>query len=268
MIFKSPSSVAFSVFGYDIKFYGIMLFLGMLSGIFAAYFVSKKYYKNINLDTLADFFPILIIFSIIGARIYYVLLSFDFYSKYPAEIFAVWHGGIAIHGAILGGIITGIIYFKFLKKIPLLPYADVISYGLAIGQSIGRWGNFFNQEAFGVPCNLPWKLYIEPAFRPSTFMQYSYFHPAFLYESIWDICVFLILFFVIRKWAKNRYGLVFFSYLGLYSIGRIIIENIRIDSVLNVQSVPIALLVSVLILLISVFAIIFLTYKYKKPAIT
>ncbi len=85
MIFKSPSSVAFSVFGYDIKFYGIMLFLGMLSGIFAAYFVSKKYYKNIDLDTLADFFPILIIFSIIGARIYYVLLSFDFYSKYPAE---------------------------------------------------------------------------------------------------------------------------------------------------------------------------------------
>ena len=126
MIFKSPSSVAFSVFGYDIKFYGIMLFLGMLSGIFAAYFVSKKYYKNIDLDTLADFFPILIIFSIIGARIYYVLLSFDFYSKYPAEIFAVWHGGIAIHGAILGGIITGIIYFKFLKKIPLLDRKSVV----------------------------------------------------------------------------------------------------------------------------------------------
>ncbi len=265
-MFKSPASVAFSVFGYDIRFYGIMLFFGIISGILVTCTIAKKYYKNVNLDLLVDFFPFLIIFSVISARIYYVLLSFDYYSKFPSEIFAVWHGGISIHGAILGGLITGIIYFKLIKKTPILPYADVVSYGLAIGQSIGRWGNFFNQEAFGTPCDLPWKLYIDPAFRPVELMQYSYFHPAFLYESVWDIIVFLILFFGVRKLAKNLSGLVFFSYLTLYSFGRIFIENIRIDSVLNIQNVPVALIASVLTLIISIFCIIFLTYKNKKPA--
>lgn len=265
MIFKAPSSVAFSIFNYDVKFYGIMLFLGMLAGIFTACIIAKKYYKNVDLDTLTDFFPILIIFSIISARIYYVLLSFDYYVNNPFEIFAIWHGGISIHGAILGGLITGIIYFKFIKKIPLLPYADVVSYGLAVGQSIGRWGNFFNQEAFGTPCDLPWKLYIEPAFRPFALMEFSYFHPAFLYEAIWDFLIFLILLFIVRKWAKNRYGLIFCFYLVLYSTGRIFIENIRIDSVLNVQNVPIALIVSVFTLLAGILGIIFITYKNKKP---
>ncbi len=155
-------------------------FFGDVVGNFCSIFCFKKYYKNIDLDTLADFFPILIIFSIIGARIYYVLLSFDFYSKYPAEIFAVWHGGIAIHGAILGGIIAGIIYFKFLKKYLFLPYADVISYGFSNRTVNWALGKFFSiKRHLAHPCNLPWKLYIEPAFRPSTFMQYSYFHPAF-----------------------------------------------------------------------------------------
>jgi len=243
-----------------------MLFLGMLAGVFATYFISKKYYKTVDLDALVDFFPILIIFSIIGARLYYVLLSLDYYLKYPKEIFAIWHGGISIHGAILGGLLTGIIYFKFIKKIPVLPYADVVSYGLSLGQGIGRWGNFFNQEAFGLPCDLPWKLYIDPPFRPSGLTQYSYFHPAFLYESIWDFLVFLVLFFVVRKWAKNRFGLVFFSYLIVYSSGRIFIENIRTDSVLNVQNLPIALLVSIFTILISIFGILFLVNKYKNPA--
>lgn len=265
-MFKSPGSIAFSVFNYDIKFYGIMLFLGMLAGIFTTCIISKKYYKNVDLDTLTDFFPILIIFSIVSARIYYVLLSLEYYVNNPLEIFAIWHGGISIHGAILGGLLTGIVYFKYIKRIPLLPYADVVSYGLVIGQAIGRWGNFFNQEAFGTPCDLPWKLYIEPAFRPSEMMQFSYFHPTFLYESIWDIFVFFILFFIVRKWAKNRFGLVFCSYLALYSFGRIFIENIRIDSVLDVQNIPIALIVSVLMLIVSIAAIIFITYKNKKPA--
>lgn len=265
MILNPPSSVAFSVFGYDIKFYGIMLFLGMIFGIFTTSVISKRYYKSVDLDILTDFMPFLIIFSILGARIYYVLLSFNYYVKFPQEIFALWHGGISIHGAILGGLIAGVIYFKFIKKIPLLPYADVVSYGLAIGQAIGRWGNFFNQEAFGIPCNLPWKLYVEPIYRPAELMQYSYFHPAFMYESIWDVFVFLILFFVVRKWAKNLSGVVFFSYLALYSTGRIFIENIRTDSVLNVQNIPIALIVSVFTILISIFSLIFITLQNKKP---
>ena len=258
-MFKAPASVAFSVFGYDIKYYGVMLFFAMLIGISTTVFVSKKYYKNIDLDTLLDFFPWLIVISIISARIYYVLLSLDFYLKYPKEIPAVWHGGLAIHGAIFGGLIFGIIYFKIIKKYPVLPYADVVSYGLSLGQSIGRWGNFFNSEAFGTPCNLPWKLYIAPINRPFEYMSSEYFHPTFLYESIWDIFVFFILFFVVRKLAKNTPGFIFFSYLALYSLGRIFIENIRIDSVLNIVGIPGALLVSLIVFLLSIFALIYLT---------
>ncbi len=258
-MFKAPASVAFSVFGYDIKYYGVMLFFAMLIGISTTVFVSKKYYKNIDLDTLLDFFPWLIVISIISARIYYVLLSLDFYLKYPKEIPAVWHGGLAIHGAIFGGLIFGIIYFKIIKKYPVLPYADVVSYGLSLGQSIGRWGNFFNSEAFGTPCNLPWKLYIAPINRPFEYMSSEYFHPTFLYESIWDIFVFFILFFVVRKLAKNTPGFIFFSYLALYSLGRIFIENIRIDSVLNIVGIPVALLVSLIVFLLSIFALIYLT---------
>lgn len=263
LILKAPSAVAFSVFGFDIRYYGIMLFFGMIFGLFVSLKIAKKYYKNVNPDILLDFFPWLIIVSLIFARIYYVLLSFEFYSKHPSEIFALWHGGISIHGAILGGIIAGFVYFKIIKKIPLLPYADVVSYGLAIGQAIGRWGNFFNQEAFGTPSDLPLKLYIDPAFRPYRFMDYEYFHPAFLYESLWDIFIFLILCFLLKKYPKKPSGAVFFAYLGLYSTGRIFIENIRTDSVLDVHNLPIALIVSILCLLIAIFALIFITCKNK-----
>lgn len=270
-MFQAPSSgVAFSIFGFDIRYYGLMLFLGMSAGIFTTYFVAKKHYKWVNLDLLLDFFPFMIIFSILFARLYYVLLSLDYYLKYKGEIFAIWHGGIAIHGAILGGLISGIIFFKFIKKKPLLPYADVVSYGLAVGQAIGRWGNFFNSEAFGKPCDLPWKLYIEPVKRPLEFMSNEYFHPAFLYESAWDIFVFLILFFAVRKAAakfiKNAPGMVFFSYLALYSFGRIFIENIRTDSVLNILGVPVAILVSVLVFFVSLILLLWIVLKYKKPA--
>ncbi len=272
-IFRAPNSgVAFSVFNYDIRYYGIMLFLGMLTGILTTCFISKKYYKTVDLDLLTDFFPFLIVFSILCARLYYVLLSLDYYLKYKGEIFAIWHGGIAIHGAILGGILAGIIFFKVIKKIPILPYADVVSYGLAVGQAIGRWGNFFNQEAFGRACDLPWKLYIEPAKRPIEYAFQDFFHPTFLYESLWDIFVFLMLFFMVRKLASKFLakpdGIVFFSYLALYSLGRIFIENLRIDSVLNIFGVPFALLVSVLTLFVSFVALILLILKNKKPANT
>ncbi len=270
-VFQAPNSgVAFSVFGCDIRYYGIMLFLGMIAGILTTCFISKKYYKTVDLDLLTDFFPFLIIFSIICARLYYVLLSLDYYLKYKGEIFAIWHGGIAIHGAILGGILAGVIFFKGIKKTPLLPYADVVSYGLAIGQAIGRWGNFFNQEAFGRPCNLPWKLYIEPAKRPIEYAFQSYFHPTFLYESLWDILIFFALFFVVRKAAlkflTKADGVIFFSYLALYSFGRIFIENLRVDSVLNIFGVPFALVISVLVFLISFVVLGWIVLRNKKPA--
>ncbi len=251
---QTPPINSVDFFNIEIKFYGIMIFFALLFGLGVTYFISKKYYPKIDRVFLLDLFPIMVIGGILGARIYYVLLSLKFYFVHPAEIIAIWHGGLAIHGAILGGLISAIIYCRNAKK-PLLPYADVISYGLVIGQAIGRWGNFFNQEAFGAPTNLPWKLFIEAAHRPAQFLNNEFFHPTFLYESIADVIIFLFLFFVIKR--LNKSGTVFFSYLILYSIVRFFIEGIRIDSVLNINSIPIAQIISVITIITGVLGLIF-----------
>lgn len=244
----------------NVKFYGVFMAGAMLLGSFASYFIAKKYYKNVNLDYLLDLFPILIISGIIGARIYYVLLNADFYFSNLSEIFMINHGGISIHGAILGGLAAAIIFCKK-KKINLFLYADVVSYGLILAQAIGRLGNFFNSEAFGKPTDLAWKMYVAPEFRPLRYASYEYFHPTFLYEIIWNIFVFTILFFAIRKIAKNKTGVIFFSYLIFYSIGRFLIEGIRIDSVLDIYAIPFAQIVSILLIIAGFLGIFFVSKK-------
>ena len=151
-----------------------------------------------------------ILAGLLGARLYEVAFNWDYYGQFPKKIFAVWEGGLAIHGGLIVGPLVGI-WLARRWHVPILRGLDVTAPSFAIGQAIGRWGNFFNEEAFGMPTNFPWKLYISPPHRPPGFTQYEYFHPTFLYESLWDLGV-------------------FFSYIGLYSIGRFIIEGIRLDS--------------------------------------
>lgn len=258
-MFASPGDIAFHIGSIPIYYYGIIMAASLLIGGGIAYLITKKFYTELNPEIIYGIYPNIIIGAILGARIYYCLLSYDYYSQNLFEIVKIWHGGISIHGAIIGGLIGGIIYAKR-HKLPILKLCDIFSYGLILGQAIGRWGNFFNSEAFGRPTESFLKLYIPIYKRPLGYMQYNYFHPTFLYESILDILIFIILFFIIRKLAKNIDGIVFFSYLILYSIVRIIIEQVRIDSVLNVFGIPIAQIVSVLIILISAISII----KIKK----
>lgn len=250
-----PSSVFASINGFDIHYYGLIMFFAIITALAVMRFVIKKYYKDIDTDLLIDILPVIIICSILGARLYYVLMDFGYFSKHLTEIFALWHGGMSIHGGILGGVLSGLILAK-IKKISFLKYADVFAYGLVLGQAVGRFGNYFNCEAFGKPCSIPCiKLFIPEQYRPFGYENFEYFHPAFLYESLWDILVFLILFFVIRKIKPDgriKDGTVFFSYLILYSIGRIIIEQCRLDSVLNIGPIPVAQVVSVLIILIGI----------------
>lgn len=263
MMFKAPSVISVSFLNLEIKFYGIMMFFAMLIALGAIYLISKKYYsKKIERNFLLDLFPIVIVGGILGARIYYVLLSFDYFSSHLSEIFAIWHGGLSIHGAIFGGLIAGISYCKIHKK-QILPYADVIAYGLVLGQAVGRWGNFFNSEAYGAPTNLPWKLFIEPQFRPIQFLNLQFFHPTFLYESILDVLIFFTLFFIVRKIAKNKSGVVFFAYLILYSIARFFVEEIRVDSILNLNSIPIAQIISVILALTGIFGLFWVYLKGK-----
>jgi phosphatidylglycerol:prolipoprotein diacylglycerol transferase len=254
-MFASPSEILFSIGRVSVRYYGIIMALALFVGIFISKLIAKRFYPELNSDIVYDISPYLIIGAILGARIYYCLLSLDYYMQNPLEVLQIWHGGISIHGGIIGGLFAGIIYCKK-HKLPILKFCDIFSYGLILGQSIGRWGNFFNSEAFGKPTESFLKLYIPIYKRPLDYLQYNYFHPTFLYESILDFCIFLILFFIIRKFSKNYNGIVFFTYLILYSIVRIIIEQVRIDSVLNIFGIPIAQIVSVIIILISLFFII------------
>lgn len=258
-MFTSPGEIAFNIGSFPVHYYGIIIALAILTGIFVSVFITKKYYPDINSDIIYDIYPWVIIGAILGARIYYCILSYAYYSQNPFEVFMLWQGGLSIHGAIAGGLISGIFYAKR-HKLPVLKLCDIFTYGLILGQAIGRWGNFFNSEAFGRPTQNFLKLYIPVYKRPLEYMQYSYFHPTFLYESVLDVCIFLILFFVIRKIVKGKDGAVFFSYLILYSIVRIFIEQLRIDSVLNIYGIPVAQIVSALIILMST---IFL-FKIKK----
>lgn len=262
-MFTSPGDVAFRMFSTPIYYYGIIMATALFVGIFTAGLIVKKFYPELSTNVIYDISPYIIISAIIFARLYYCLLNYSYYFAHSIEILEIRQGGISIHGAIIGGLIGGIFYAKK-HKLPVLKLCDIFSYGLIFGQAIGRWGNFFNSEAFGRPTETLLKLYIPIYKRPLEYLQYNYFHPTFLYESILDVCIFLILFFVIRKLTKGKDGIVFFSYLILYSVVRILIEQIRIDSVLNLWGIPIAQIVSVIIILISVVAIFVLNLRNEN----
>ncbi len=256
-MFTSPATIAFETPYFTIHWYGIVLAVAFLVGQFVVMKISKKEYNdNQMLENLADIAFWTLLGGVIGARLYYVLLSFDYYIHNLHEIIMIQQGGISIHGAILGGVIAGLIYCK-VKKLEFFKYADLYALGLPVAQAIGRWGNFFNSEAYGLPTNLPWAVFIPPISRPDAYLDYEFFHPTFLYESLWNILIFLILYFVLKKVAFNKHGVLFFSYLLLYSIGRILIEYIRIDSVLNVLGLPIAIWASLIIIYISLSFLIF-----------
>ena len=239
-MFQSPAEVAFNIFGFPVYFYGIILAFAILVGVYSAYFLYKKFYGADKASCIIDFSPYIIIIGIIGARLYYCLVNYSYYMAHPLEIFYVRQGGLSIHGMIIIGILT-LFSFSKIYKMSFLKLIDVFLCGTALGQSIGRWGNFFNSEAFGTPTNLPWKLFI-PA--------------AFLYESILDLAIFIILLLLFKKLSKHP-GMIACLYLIMYSFVRIFVEHLRVDSVLNIQGFPVAQVMSLgIILFASIFMII------------
>lgn len=262
MIQSPPTPILVSIGGFDLHYYGLIMFIAIICALLVIRSISKFHYKSINTDVILDMLPVIIISSIISARLYYVLVDISYFSKHPSEILAIWNGGMSIHGGLIGGVLSGIVMAR-LNKISFLKYADVFAYGLVIGQAIGRLGNWFNCEAFGKPCFIPFiKLQIPLQYRPLGYESFEYFHPTFLYEMIWNIFVFLILYFVIRKIVNIKDGTIFFSYLILYSVGRFVIEWCRLDSVLNICGMPLAQLVSIVVIIISSILLVFL-YKRK-----
>ncbi len=265
-MFKSPGAIAFSIGNLDVHYYGIIMSLSMLIGILTILLIRKKYFKDILTDTVFDISLITIIWGVVGARIYYVLADYKYFIQHPIEIGAIWNGGISIQGAILGALIAGL-YYTNKHKLNFLRYADLFVFGLVAGQIAGRWGNFFNSEAFGLPCTLPWKLYIPLSNRPVEYILNEYFHPAFLYESVLNIIVFIILFIMLNSLKNRKDGIIFFLYIILYSIVRILVETIRIDSVLNIGIFHIAHITSFIFIIIALTGVFFIYKKINKDTL-
>jgi len=256
-MFSAPDVAYFSIFGFPIYYYGIILAVAVFVGISISDKIACwKYFLYGIVPRVAT--PT-IIGGIIGARLYYCILNYDIYLKNPMGILAFREGGLSIHGALIGGAI--VLYFQAKKyHVNLLKLCDIFSLGLPLAQAIGRWGNFFNQEAFGLPCDLPWKLYISQPYRPDKYFSNKFFHPTFLYESLLDIVIFIVLYKIIMPKYKDDVGVITAVYLLMYSVVRIFIEGLRVDCVRYVFNIPLPQIISFVII---IFTTIFLIRKYK-----
>lgn len=230
---NTPEPILLSLGPIDLRWYGLLISLSIIAALMLSFWLGKKYYQ-LKHDDILDLAFWLIVGGIIGARIYDVFLQFPYYLKYPLEIFKVWQGGLAIHGGIIAGLII-IYYFGKKHNLSFLKIGSLVVPGLALGQAIGRFGNYFNQELFGLPTNLSWGIPIEPWQRPLEYLNYTYFHPTFLYESL--ACLIIALILILRHVYFGKRQLinnVFFAwsigiYMILYSLVRFLLEFIRLD---------------------------------------
>lgn len=244
-----------------IRYYGVMIAIGFLIATWFATNLAKK--RDIDADKLLNGALLSFIGGIVGARLYFVALSWPSFANHPEEILATWLGGLSIHGGIIGAVITGWIYCK-ISKLDFLPALDVCACVVPLAQAVGRWGNFFNSEAFGkpVPDDYPLRLFIPPNSRPAGYENSSYFHATFLYESIWDLGIFLLLYFFLSERLRKWPGMTFLAYLLLYSIGRFLIEPLRLDSIM-VSGMAAPEVVSGAIIVGSALAMIALWLKHR-----
>lgn len=240
--------IAFQIGGLSVRWYGLLIVIGILLALAVANHNCKKY--KVDTEHVLNIVLIIVPVGLICARLYYVIFNWSTYAANPSEIIAVWHGGLAIHGGIIGGALAMLIYC-IIKKMPFRVMGDIIAPGVVLAQAIGRWGNFFNQEAYGSETNLPWAIYIDGAYR----------HPTFLYESLWDLSTFILLMVLFKKWNGRKKGDIMALYFICYSLGRVWIEWLRTDS-LMLGSIKMAMLVSCLGV---VLGVIFLIYNRINP---
>ena len=262
-LFQSPGPILFELGPISIRWYGLLIASAVLIGVSISQYLAKL--RKVDPELIADLSIWLVIAAIPCARIYYVLFQWQQYANNPGDIIAIWKGGIAIHGAVIGGTIAALIFAR-LNKISFWQLADLVAPALILGQAIGRWGNFFNSEAFGRPTDLPWKLFIPEYNRPPALRSYEYFHPTFLYESLWNLMVFVLLMFIffwgLRHHQKLKTGTLALVYLVAYSCGRVWIEALRTDS-LMLGPLRIAQLVSLGAILLGILGLLWL-YWFKR----
>ncbi|RKI28800.1 prolipoprotein diacylglyceryl transferase [bacterium 1xD8-6] len=263
-----------SVGGFSIAYYGIIIAVGMIAGFYMASWQAKRLGQNS--EVILDLALWDIFFAIIGARLYYVIFSWDYYCEHPAEIFNIRGGGMAIYGGVIAGVLTTFVFAK-VKKLSFGELTDAASSGLLVGQIFGRWGNFFNREVFGGYTDNLFAMQLKQSQVRSSDVntdllrhlvdidgvKYIQVHPTFLYESLWN----LLLLIVILLWTKKRKfgGQLFLMYLFGYGLGRFWIEGIRVDQLMLFGTgIPVSQLLSGLLAVISGGILVFKFWKMRK----
>ncbi|MDG5471655.1 prolipoprotein diacylglyceryl transferase [Jeotgalibacillus sp. ET6] len=254
--------IAISFGEVNIAWYGLIIGTGIILG----YILANREADRLGMpkDMFADLLIWAVPIAIISARIYYVIFQWDFYSQNPGAIIQIWNGGIAIHGALIGSVATGVIYAR-IKGLSFWKIVDIAAPSIILGQMLGRWGNFINQEAHGGEVS---RSFLENLFIPDWIIDqmyinvdgtFAYYHPTFLYESLWNLAG-LILLLLLRK-VNPRRGEIFLTYVIWYSIGRAFVEGLRTDSLMLTDTIRVAQLLSVVLI---VGAITIMIYRRKK----
>jgi phosphatidylglycerol---prolipoprotein diacylglyceryl transferase len=223
---------------FYIYFYGILITLGVVVATLLARTEAKR--RGQDPEIIWDMLFWVVIAGVVGARIWHVLtpppsmiaqgITTQYYLTHPLDMIDIRKGGLGIPGAVGGGVLAMWLYLRR-KKISPITWLDITAPGLALAQAIGRWGNFFNQELYGAPTNLPWKLYIDPAHRLPGFENVAYYHPLFLYESLWNLANMAILLWLGRRFADRlKAGDIFLGYLVIYPVGRFLLDFLRLDA--------------------------------------
>ena len=227
----SPSDpVAIAFLGLEIRWYAVFILLGVLCAIVVLRRLARE--RGLDPDFPLEVAPWIVLFALLGARLYYLALDPDYYLSNPDQAINVRLGGLTVHGALAGGAIGLFLYCRRRQE-RFLTWGDLIIAVVPIGQALGRWGNWANQEAFGRPTDLPWGVEIDPAHRPSEYLQSGTFHPTFLYESILNLGIAAVLIWIVRRMPTDRFwreGDAIWVYMILYGIVRLIIESMRTDS--------------------------------------
>ncbi len=256
----TPHAIAVSIGPFAIHWYGLCLVMAIIVGYLVV--GSVAHYQNITKEQAYTMYVNTLIWGIIGARVYHIFNEPVFYWNNPSHMLALWNGGLAIHGGLIAGALV-LWYYARKYKLTFYALADLFVIPAIIGQAIGRWGNYFNQELFGGPTQLPWAIPIDVVYRPQGFEQYTHFHPTFLYESIWNLGVFALLYWLIKKQNKPQ-GLILWLYIGVYSIGRVITEVLRIDRVPIIGGIRLPLMVSVALAIAGCVMAVYVWKRSKK----
>ena len=266
--------IAFSLFGIDVNWYGLIITCGMILAVLYALWHAK--HEGVKTDDIIDLALALIFCGVIGARLYYVIMEFDqylvsggtFLQNLGGTLYnciAIWNGGLAIYGGIIAGFLAAMVVARA-KRIPFPVIADIAGPAVMVGQIIGRWGNFVNVEAFGAETTLPWRMGVLYSFNDGvSFVSEKFVHPTFIYESLWNLLGLILITYFYKK--KKFHGQMFLTYMTWYGFGRMLIEGLRADS-LYVGSIRISQLVGFVTFVVGAVLIIYNLQRVKKKSLS